>query len=186
RDVHQRRLPECGDRGRLAADGGRLAGDPDPGQIARVDREQRDHPRGIDGGRGRPRRRRRGGHARRARPRRGRRGAGARGRRRADEGALTMSATGLVLVLVTAALTMAANLLLRVGIIAAGGFSFGGLAETVRGLVALFTEPRFLLGFVLYFVASVVWFRVVATERLSVAYPLLVSCTFTLVTAGAV
>jgi multidrug transporter EmrE-like cation transporter len=97
-----------------------------------------------------------------------------------------MSATGLVLVLVTAALTMAANLLLRVGIVAAGGFSFGGLAETVRGLVALFTEPRFLLGFVLYFVASVVWFRVVATERLSVAYPLLVSCTFTLVTAGAV
>ena len=97
-----------------------------------------------------------------------------------------MSATGLVLVLVTAVLTMAANLLLRVGIVAAGGFSFGGLAETVRGLVALFMEPRFLLGFVLYFVASVVWFRVVATERLSVAYPLLVSCTFTLVTAGAV
>ena len=97
-----------------------------------------------------------------------------------------MSATGLVLVLVTAVLTMAANLLLRVGIVAAGGFSFGGLAETVRGLVALFMEPRFLLGFVLYFAAAVVWFRVVATERLSVAYPLLVSCTFTLVTAGAV
>jgi len=96
-----------------------------------------------------------------------------------------MSATGLVLVLVTAVLTMAANLLLRVGIVAAGGFSFGGLAETVRGLVALFMEPRFLLGFVLYFAAAVVWFRVVATERLSVAYPLLVSCTFTLVTAGA-
>ena len=97
-----------------------------------------------------------------------------------------MSSLGLVLVLVTAALTMAANLLLRSGIVAAGGFSFGGLAETVRGLVALFMEPRFLVGFVLYFVASVVWFRVVATERLSVAYPLLVSCTFTLVTAGAV
>ena len=30
------------------------------------------------------------------------------------------------------------------------------------------------------------WFRVVATEPLSVAYPVLVSCTFTLVTAGAV
>ena len=97
-----------------------------------------------------------------------------------------MSTMGLVLVLVTAALTMAANLLLRVGIVAAGGFSFGGPAEIVRGLVTLFMEPRFLLGFVLYFAAAVVWFRVVATERLSVAYPLLVSCTFTLVTAGAV
>ncbi len=41
-------------------------------------------------------------------------------------------------------------------------------------------EPRFLIGFILYFAASVVWFRVVATERLSVAYPLLVSCTLTL------
>ncbi len=97
-----------------------------------------------------------------------------------------MSASGLVLVLVTAALTMAANLLLRSGIVAAGGFSFGGLAETMRSLVRLFLEPRFTTGFILYFLASVVWFRVVATERLSVAYPLLVSCTFTLVTAGAV
>ena len=97
-----------------------------------------------------------------------------------------MSTSGLVLVLLTAAVTTAANLLLRTGIVAAGGFSIGGLAETIRSLVRLFLEPRFTTGFVLYFLASVIWFRVVATERLSVAYPLLVSCTFTLVTAGAV
>ena len=97
-----------------------------------------------------------------------------------------MSATGLLLVLVTAALTMFANLLLRSGLDAAGGFSLGGLATTAAALLKLFMEPKFLVGFVLYFMASVVWFRVVATEPLSVAYPLLVSCTFTLVTAGAV
>jgi len=97
-----------------------------------------------------------------------------------------MSATGLVLVLVTAALTMVANLLLRIGIEAAGGFSLGGIAAVAGSLLKLFMEPKFLIGFVLYFMASVVWFRVVATEPLSVAYPLLVSCTFTLVTAGAV
>lgn len=97
-----------------------------------------------------------------------------------------MSATGLLLVLVTAALTMVANLLLRSGIDAAGGFALGGLATTAAALLKLFMEPKFLIGFVLYFMASVVWFRVVATEPLSVAYPLLVSCTFTLVTAGAV
>jgi multidrug transporter EmrE-like cation transporter len=97
-----------------------------------------------------------------------------------------MSATGLLLVLVTAALTMVANLLLRSGIDAAGGFSLGGVATTAASLLKLFMEPKFLIGFVLYFMASVVWFRVVATEPLSVAYPLLVSCTFTLVTAGAV
>jgi multidrug transporter EmrE-like cation transporter len=97
-----------------------------------------------------------------------------------------MSATGLLLVLVTAALTMVANLLLRSGIDAAGGFTLGSFAATVAALLKLFMQPKFLVGFVLYFMASVVWFRVVATEPLSVAYPLLVSCTFTLVTAGAV
>ena len=97
-----------------------------------------------------------------------------------------MSSTGLLLVIVTAALTMVANLLLRSGIDAAGGFTLGGLGTTIAALIKLFMQPKFLVGFVLYFMASVVWFRVVATEPLSVAYPLLVSCTFTLVTAGAV
>jgi multidrug transporter EmrE-like cation transporter len=97
-----------------------------------------------------------------------------------------MSGHGLLLVLLTAALTMAANLLLRAGIDGAGGFAAGSAAQAVSALVRLFLEPRFTAGFVLYFLASVVWFRVVATEPLSVAYPILVSCTFTLVTAGAV
>ncbi len=97
-----------------------------------------------------------------------------------------MSANGLLLVLVTAGLTMAANLLLRAGVDAAGGFAAGGAAQVVASLVKLFLEPRFTSGFLLYFLASVVWFRVVATEPLSLAYPVLVSCTFTLVTAGAV
>jgi multidrug transporter EmrE-like cation transporter len=97
-----------------------------------------------------------------------------------------MSPTGLLLVIVTAALTMFATLLLRAGIDAAGGFSLGSLATTVASLLKLFIEPKFLVGFVLYFMASLLWFRVVATEPLSIAYPLLVSCTFSLVTAGAV
>jgi undecaprenyl phosphate-alpha-L-ara4N flippase subunit ArnE len=96
-----------------------------------------------------------------------------------------MSGHGLFLVLLTAALTMAANLLLRAGLDGAGGFFFGNAGEAVFRLVRLFLEPRFTSGFVLYFLASVVWFRVAATEPLSIAYPLLVSCTFVLVTAGA-
>ena len=97
-----------------------------------------------------------------------------------------MSMHGLLLVLLTAALTMAANLLLRAGIDGAGGFSAGSVGGAVQSLVKLFLQPRFSTGFILYFLASVVWFRVVATEPLSLAYPVLVSCTFTLVTAGAV
>lgn len=97
-----------------------------------------------------------------------------------------MSSWGFVLVLVAAAMTMGANLMLRAGIDAAGGFSPGTATELVLGLLRLFFQPLFAIGFVTYFLAAVVWFRVVATEPLSVAYPILVSLTFTLVTAGAV
>ena len=97
-----------------------------------------------------------------------------------------MSSWGFVFVLVAAAMTMGANLMLRAGIDAAGGFSPGTALELIFGLLRLFLQPLFAIGFVTYFLAAVVWFRVVATEPLSVAYPILVSLTFTFVTAGAV
>jgi multidrug transporter EmrE-like cation transporter len=97
-----------------------------------------------------------------------------------------MSTTGFLLVLLTASLTMAANLMLRAGIGAAGGFSLGAVTEVLHALVRLFMQPLFTIGFTVYFLASVLWFRVVATEPLSVAYPILVSLTFILVTAGAI
>lgn len=97
-----------------------------------------------------------------------------------------MSAAGFLMVSLTAALTMSANLLLRGGIDAAGGFSPGNAYELAPALLRLFLQPLFATGFVIYFLASVVWFRVIATEPLSSAYPMLVSLTFTLVTAGAV
>jgi multidrug transporter EmrE-like cation transporter len=97
-----------------------------------------------------------------------------------------MSATGFLLVLLTAGLTMAANLMLRAGIDAAGGFFASGVTDLLFGLMKLFIQPLFTVGFVAYFLASIVWFRVVATEPLGLAYPVLVSLTFALVTAGAV
>jgi multidrug transporter EmrE-like cation transporter len=97
-----------------------------------------------------------------------------------------MSTTGFFLVFVAAAMTMGANLMLRAGIDAAGGFSAGTALELVMAMVRLFLQPWFTTGFIVYFLASVIWFRVVATEPLSLAYPLLVSLTFSLVTAGAV
>jgi len=97
-----------------------------------------------------------------------------------------MSGSGYILVLLTALMTMGANLMLRAGIDAAGGFSPGGALDLVVAVMRLFLQPLFTAGFVVYFLASVVWFRVVATEPLSLAYPILVSLTFSLVTAGAV
>lgn len=97
-----------------------------------------------------------------------------------------MSPTGFVLVFIAAALTMGANLMIRSGIDAAGGFAAGSVTEVAIAVFRLFLQPVFTIGFVTYFLASVVWFRVVATEQLSLAYPILVSMTFCMVTAGAV
>lgn len=97
-----------------------------------------------------------------------------------------MSLPGIAYVLITAVLTMGANLMMRAGIDAAGGFAPASLKEIVQGLLQLALHPLFSIGFLIYFLASVVWFRVVASEPLSTAYPILVSLTFMFVTGGAV
>jgi multidrug transporter EmrE-like cation transporter len=97
-----------------------------------------------------------------------------------------MSISGVLLVLITAGLTMAANLMMRGGIDSAGGFAPQTALAVVLAFLKLLGQPLFVAGFGLYFLASLVWLRVVASEPLSVAYPVLVSLTFTLVTAGAV
>jgi multidrug transporter EmrE-like cation transporter len=96
-----------------------------------------------------------------------------------------MSPQGLTLVVISSLCTVAANLLMRGGIIRAGGFT---LSWTLfrNQITHLCRQPMFVTGVVLYGVAAVVWFRVLSTENLSAGYPLLVSLTFILVTVGAV
>ena len=97
-----------------------------------------------------------------------------------------MSLVGSLLVLAAAGLTMLANLLIRAGIDASGGFAIESGSQVLFSLFRLFMQPLFSAGFLLYFLGSLVWFRVLATDPLSRAYPLLVSLTFVLVTLGAV
>jgi multidrug transporter EmrE-like cation transporter len=96
-----------------------------------------------------------------------------------------MSRTGLLLVIVSALSTVAANLMMRTGVMRAGGFGVGerSLAQQV---LELGQQPLFLIGVLLYGFAALVWFRVLSTEDLSSSYPLLISLTFVLVTLGAV
>jgi multidrug transporter EmrE-like cation transporter len=96
-----------------------------------------------------------------------------------------MTLRGIVMVLFCAALTMISNLMIRSGVDRAGGFS-NQLSEVPATLLRLAHQPWFDVGFILYGLAALVWFRVVASEPLSTAYPLLVSLTFLLVTLGAV
>ena len=96
-----------------------------------------------------------------------------------------MSARGLVFVFLSALLTVAANLMLRAGIDRAGGFSapWQSLSADIARLAA---QPLFDGDVLLYALASLVWFHVISTEPLSVAYPLLVSLTFVFVMLGAI
>lgn len=96
-----------------------------------------------------------------------------------------MSIMGLGLILMAAAITMAANLLMRMGIERAGGFAPETAVAVVVDFFMLLLQPLFFLGFLAYFVAGLVWFRVIASEPLSIAYPVLVSVTFVLVSSGA-
>jgi len=96
-----------------------------------------------------------------------------------------MTSIGWLLVFLSAGLQVAGTLLLRSGIDRAGGFA-ERLADVPIGIVRLASQPHFVVGFILYGLAALVWFRVIATQPLSTAYPLLVSLTFIFVTLGAV
>ncbi|MCX6225980.1 MAG: hypothetical protein NTV01_14710 [Bacteroidia bacterium] len=91
-----------------------------------------------------------------------------------------MTIRGLSLVFLSAFITVAANLMLRAGVDRAGVFP--AQFQTVSNAIArLMSQPLFL-----YAMAVLLWFYVISTEPLSVAYPLLVSLTFIFVTLGAI
>lgn len=96
-----------------------------------------------------------------------------------------LTTRGMLLVAVTALLTVMANLLMRGGVLRAGGFSLS-LSELRTEVWALARQPMFVGGFILYGLSAIVWFRVLATENLSTSYPMLISLTFVLVTLDAV
>lgn len=96
-----------------------------------------------------------------------------------------MSKLGWILVFASAACTVAANLLMRAGLDRFGGFP-AGIRMILPTLFKLALQPMFFSGVLFYGVAAIIWFRVIASEPLTVAYPVLVSTTFLLVSLGAV
>lgn len=96
-----------------------------------------------------------------------------------------MSRLGLLLVILSALSTVAANLLMRTGVGRAGGFGISS-RPLLQQIFELAQQPLFVAGVLIYAFAALVWFRVLSTEDLSSSYPLLISLTFVLVTLGAV
>ncbi len=96
-----------------------------------------------------------------------------------------MTSGGLWLILLTAVLQSGANLLLRKGLLLAGGFP-SQLSDLWPGLLRLAKQPMFDIGFILYGLSALVWFRAISTLQLSTAYPMLVAMSFIFVTIGAI
>jgi multidrug transporter EmrE-like cation transporter len=95
-----------------------------------------------------------------------------------------MSLQGIVWVGIAALMTVAGNLMMREGVVRAGGLALA-FPTLFRDLTHLARQPLFDIGVLLYGFASLVWFRIVSTENLNSSYPLLVSLTFIFVTIGA-
>jgi multidrug transporter EmrE-like cation transporter len=98
---------------------------------------------------------------------------------------MTISTQGLILIIIAATLMSAGSLGLKGSIGAIGGFgsSVDGLFSDI---LALIRNPIFIIGLVLYGGGTLLWMKVIATEPLSVGYPILLSVAFIAVTLGAV
>ena len=90
-----------------------------------------------------------------------------------------MTPFGWILLLASSVGMAGSTFMLRLSIDRAGGFSF-----SLYSFGSLLQQPLFLMGFVFYGLAVLGWFRIIATEKLSVAYPLMITITFALVTVG--
>lgn len=91
-----------------------------------------------------------------------------------------MSVLGWYLIIGCAIGAAGSNFLLRISIKQVTNFRFN-----LASFVSLGMQPLFLLGALLYAMATIGWLRVVATEPLSLAYPIMISATFFLITLGA-
>jgi drug/metabolite transporter (DMT)-like permease len=87
---------------------------------------------------------------------------------------------GFVLLLITAACMSVANLLIKHGIEQAGGF-----APSVAALFQVLRQPAALAGVLLAGLSALMWFYILASQKLSTCYPLFVSLTYSFITVGA-
>jgi drug/metabolite transporter (DMT)-like permease len=93
---------------------------------------------------------------------------------------MKVALAGFVLLLITAVCMSVANLLIKHGIDEAGGFT-----PSMVALFQVLRQPAALAGVLLTGLSALLWFRILATQKLSTCYPLFVSLTYSLITVGA-
>jgi multidrug transporter EmrE-like cation transporter len=91
-----------------------------------------------------------------------------------------MSNFGIVLTVLAALMTTAANLCLRKGLAQSSKSMVG-----IQRLISLLNDSVFVVGILLYGLAMLPWLKVVSMEPVASAYPVLVGLTFVLLLIGA-
>ena len=90
-----------------------------------------------------------------------------------------MSARGIILVVLCAGIVVLANFSLRLGLDRSGVVPFArGIVGLPGDVLTMLLQPVFCLAVVLYGFSMLLWLRLVATEPLSLAYPMLAAVTF--------
>ncbi len=91
-----------------------------------------------------------------------------------------MSLAGWVFIIVCAVFAVAANFLFKVAIQSQTDFN-GQIVDYLR----LFLQPIFIVGLFFYGLAMITWIKVLSSEPMNLAYPILSSIAFALVIMGA-
>jgi multidrug transporter EmrE-like cation transporter len=98
-----------------------------------------------------------------------------------------VSRAGLLLLVCCSGVVLLANIVLRAAMDRSQVKLFsGGLGGLPREVLALGLEPRFAMALGSYALAMLIWFRLIATEPLSVAYPALAALSFVAVSLAGV
>lgn len=98
-----------------------------------------------------------------------------------------MNISGWIWVTFCAISVVIANVLLRVGIDRSKVVLFQeGLPQLPKQVLTLMLEPIFVFAVFLYGVSMLLWFRLIATQPLSIAYPVLATLSFVAITLAGV
>jgi multidrug transporter EmrE-like cation transporter len=98
-----------------------------------------------------------------------------------------VSRSGLLLLFCCSGVVLMANVMLRWAMQRTDVKLFSsGISGLPREILTLGLEPAFLVAFVSYGLAMLIWFRLIATEPLSVSYPALVAISFVAVSLAGV
>ena len=98
-----------------------------------------------------------------------------------------MNISGWIWVTFCAISVVIANVLLRVGIDRSKVVLFQeGLPQLPKQVLTLMLEPIFVFAVFLYGVSMLLWFRLIATQPLSNAYPVLATLSFVAITLAGV